>query len=62
MKSYSNNDRSKNIKNTKVKPTTYMRILIIVITIKVMTKTDLDENSNKNSSKNNNSILSIKMT
>ena len=38
MTFYNNNDRSKNIKNTKIKPTTYMVILIKVVTIIIMTK------------------------
>ena len=38
MMSYNNNERSKNLKNTKVKPTIYMVILIIVVTLIKMTK------------------------
>ena len=36
--SYNNNERSKNFKNTKVKPKIYMVILIIVVTLIKMTK------------------------
>ena len=38
MMSYNSHDRLKNIKNTKIKPTFYMVILIIVVTIILMTK------------------------
>ena len=39
MTSYNNNDRSKDIKNTKMKPTIYEVIIIItVVTIIIMTK------------------------
>ena len=38
MMSYNNNERSKNFKNTKVKPTIYTVILIIVVTLIKMTK------------------------
>ena len=38
MMSYNNNERSKNFKNTKVKPKIYMVILIIVVTLIKMTK------------------------
>ena len=38
MTSYNNNDRSKNVKNTKIKPRIYMATLIIVATIIIMTK------------------------
>ena len=37
MTSYNNNDRSKNIKNTKIKPTMYMAIIIVVLLIIVVT-------------------------
>ena len=39
MTSYNSNDRSKNIKNTKIKPRIDMVILIIVVTIIIITKT-----------------------
>ena len=39
MTSCNNNDRSKNTKNTKIKPTIYMVILIILVTKTIMTKT-----------------------
>ena len=38
MTSYDNNERSKNIKNTKTEPTIYMVILIIVANILIITK------------------------
>ena len=38
MTSYNNNDRSKNVKNSKIKPRIYMAILIVVATIIIMTK------------------------
>ena len=38
MTSYNNNDRSKNVKNNKIKPRIYMIILIVVATIIIMTK------------------------
>ena len=38
MTSYDNNERSKNIKNTKAEPTIYMVILIIVANILIITK------------------------
>ena len=38
MTSYNNNDRSKNVKNSKIKPRIYMVILIVVATIIIMTK------------------------
>ena len=38
MTSYDNNERSKNIKNTKTEPTIYMVILIIVASILIITK------------------------
>ena len=38
MTSYNSNDRSKNVKNSKIKPRIYMVILIVVATIIIMTK------------------------
>ena len=38
MTSYNSNGRSKNIKNTKIKPTIYM-VILIVVTMIIMTKT-----------------------
>ena len=38
MTSYDNNERSKNIKNTKTEPTIYMVILVIVANILIITK------------------------
>ena len=36
--SYNSNDRSKNVKNSKIRPRIYMVILIIVVTIIIMAK------------------------
>ena len=55
MASYNIYYRSKNIKNTKIKPTIYMVMLIIVATT-IMTKA-ITENSNKNNNNNNNNII-----
>ena len=57
MASYNIYYRSKNIKNTKIKPTIYMVMLIIVATT-IMTKA-ITENSNKNSNNNNNIIIIV---
>ena len=57
MASYNIYYRSKNIKNTKIKPTIYMVMLIIVATT-IMTKATT-ENSNKNSNNNNNNTIII---
>ena len=38
MTSYNSHDRSKNVKNTKIKPIDYIVILKIVVTIIIITK------------------------
>ena len=38
MASYDNNERSNDIKNTKIEPTTYIVILMIEVTKTTMTK------------------------